>query len=506
MIEIQKTLIRFFAVSLLVVTPLRGAETGPDETKPELWPISVEGKWGYIDASGAVKIEPQYANAASFSEGLALVSVFGTSEADEAFDRTYDGFIDKSGKFIIPAEFPSFYTKREDWDHYSYSSFSDGVAIVSDGTNSDGPHGLIDRNGKLIVPMKFSSLSDFGDGLCIAEIRGDSGRVKRGYLDYKGQYAFQPKKFLYGTEFSEGRARIVVRDKNGDQEVLVDRQGNKIVGPEEYSSIDGIVGGLCLVAKADKVGLIDGKGQVAVPLGEYEHISVPHPGSTYIGEKKGVFYAIGPGGKSSKLPDFGTEPLGYQGDLIWIQPNGKNGYVKPDGTVVVEPIFEDLSPFEGELAKFHNGAEQGYVNRSGKIVWSTQKWELPLKYSLRDPLQSLLPDFGLEAMPLSYNWDCENAIVFVCDGNLEKLRKFYLDKRSADVEVKDHTNYVLEPGKLDFNISIDGAFIEVFAMHGDAESKSAENTDFFVSFYHCESMSELRKKYPNKTIGIMLEN
>lgn len=52
----------------------------------------------------------------------------------------------------------------------------------------------------------------------------------------------------------------------------------------------------------------------------------------------------------------------------------------------------------------------------------------------------------------------------------------------------------------------DGAFIEVFAMHPDAESKSAENTDFFLSFYHCENMSALRKKYPNKTIVIMLEN
>src|SRR5688500_10884948 len=107
-------------------------------SEPELWPISVDGKWGYIDAHGIVKIEPKYAAASPFSEGLALVSEFGTSESDQVFKRTYDGFIDQSGKFVIPAEFPPFYSEREDYDSYAYSSFSDGVASVRDASGSSG--------------------------------------------------------------------------------------------------------------------------------------------------------------------------------------------------------------------------------------------------------------------------------------------------------------------------------------------------------------------------------
>ena len=126
--------------------------------EPKLWPISVEGKWGFIDENGTVKVEPQFANASPFREGLALVSVFGTSEVDQVFDRTYDGFIDESGQFVIPAEFPAFYTKREDYDSYGYSSFEDGVAVVRDASNSDGLKGLIDRKGKLIAPMVYHLL------------------------------------------------------------------------------------------------------------------------------------------------------------------------------------------------------------------------------------------------------------------------------------------------------------------------------------------------------------
>jgi hypothetical protein len=69
------------------------------------------------------------------------------------------------------------------------------------------------------------------------------------------------------------------------------------------------------------------------------------------------------------------------------------------------------------------------------------------------------------------------------------------------------TDYDSEPGKLKITVSFEGvAYLEVYAMHGDQESKDAEDTDYFVSFYHCANMSALREKYPGKTIGIILEN
>ncbi|MEM9644517.1 MAG: WG repeat-containing protein [Planctomycetota bacterium] len=479
----------------------------PAKYEPKLWPISVEGKWGYIDERGSVKIEPQFANASPFHEGLALVSVFGTSEVDLVFDRTYDGFIDDSGKFAIPAEFPAFFKKREGHDSYRYSNFEDGVAVVRDASSSDGLKGLIDRKGNLIAPMVYDYLGfSFSEGLCSFETR-----TELGYMDYHGKVVLQPDGFLYGSGFSDGRAVITVRDDEGDKTLMIDRDGNVVVGPREYTAISGIEGGLSRVVKDGEVGLIDRDGRAFVPVGEYSQITEPDPGTTYIGEKNGVFYAIDSDAEPTKLPDFGAEPVRYCGDLIWIRSDDdKDGFATPDGTIVVEPVFDDLSfSFDGELCKFSRGSEQGYVNRSGKIVWSTKNWELPLQYSIREPLRSYLPSFGLEAMPLSYNWDCENAIVFVCDGKLAQLREHFLGKRSAKVEVIDYTNDETEPGKLDLMISFEGvAYLEVFAMHGDpeAEAKDAENADGFVSFYDCENMHALRKKFPGKTIGIILEN
>jgi len=58
-----------------------------------LFPVSKEGKWGFIDGGGRVRIPLRFDSAASFSEGLAPVLRFEPGGA-----RT--GYIDKTGKVV----------------------------------------------------------------------------------------------------------------------------------------------------------------------------------------------------------------------------------------------------------------------------------------------------------------------------------------------------------------------------------------------------------------------
>ena len=54
----------------------------------------MESKYGFIDKSGKVVIEPQFDNVSAFSEGLAKV------EKDGKW-----GFIDKNGKVVFEPQF-----------------------------------------------------------------------------------------------------------------------------------------------------------------------------------------------------------------------------------------------------------------------------------------------------------------------------------------------------------------------------------------------------------------
>ena len=48
--------------------PSQGGDEGPG-----LYPVVVEGKWGYIDNTGKVAVAPRFGAAFRFSEGLAPV-------------------------------------------------------------------------------------------------------------------------------------------------------------------------------------------------------------------------------------------------------------------------------------------------------------------------------------------------------------------------------------------------------------------------------------------------
>ena len=61
------------------------------------------------------------------------------------------GYVDKSGKLVIPARF-------DDAD-----SFSDGLAAVS----IDGKYGYIDKAGEMKIPASFDCATAFRNGLGI---------------------------------------------------------------------------------------------------------------------------------------------------------------------------------------------------------------------------------------------------------------------------------------------------------------------------------------------------
>jgi hypothetical protein len=66
------------------------------QTCGDLWPVEKDNKWGYIDKTGRLIIPFKFDGAGNFSEGLAAVSIK---------DKT--GYIDKTGKFVISPRFIS---------------------------------------------------------------------------------------------------------------------------------------------------------------------------------------------------------------------------------------------------------------------------------------------------------------------------------------------------------------------------------------------------------------
>ncbi|MBO4752382.1 MAG: WG repeat-containing protein [Bacteroidales bacterium] len=168
-------------------------ERTSDEFHDGLAIIIIDGKWGYMDKSCAIAIEPSFSYAEDFSEGMARV---GIGEGDSI---RY-GFIDKSGKMVIEPKYNS------------AGSFNEGLAVVS----IDGKYGYIDKRGKVVVNLVYDGADAFSEGLAGVWVGGqwwEGG--KQGYIDKTGKMVIEAQ-YCWAGLFENGMAKVGLGDDYKD--------------------------------------------------------------------------------------------------------------------------------------------------------------------------------------------------------------------------------------------------------------------------------------------------
>lgn len=143
-----------------------------------LYRVYVDGKWGYIDNTGTIKIEPVFDQAWDFSEGLAAVDVF--EDNGPRF-----GYIDTSGDMVIEPRF------------YAVFPFSESLAAVVllekyAEANDFETHGYVDKNGAVVIPVQYSEASSFSGGIARVVFR-DAQSGSPTYIDKTGKVIWQGK-------------------------------------------------------------------------------------------------------------------------------------------------------------------------------------------------------------------------------------------------------------------------------------------------------------------------
>ncbi len=130
-VQVMKTRIRAYSLTILLsVIAMCFASTAAysqldieQKDKAGLFAISRDGKWGFIDSSGKVVIEPQFEAAYPFTEGLSRIQLNGEW-----------GYINREGALVIKAQFDG------------ADRFSEGLARVQAGHK----WGYIDTTGKYV--------------------------------------------------------------------------------------------------------------------------------------------------------------------------------------------------------------------------------------------------------------------------------------------------------------------------------------------------------------------
>lgn len=334
---------------LLCLCSCSGPGTGnaalSENTDEVLLPFEADGKWGYINTRGKIVIEPAYAYAGYFSEGLAI--------------------------------------------------FSDGER-----------YGYIDKNNQVVIQPRYDGADAFANGyaaICIGD--WESGTILWGFIDATGHEIVKPQ-FLYAESFtSEGRALIWLTRGEEVVKGFVNTRGEVFV-PEDYEVCSRFSDGLALIRRNDLYGYINADYAIAIPP-QYDDAGDFGDGLAYA-EKDGEKFIIDKIGKpvaavdqaigtfSDGLAPFRKDELfGYvdrNGEIAieprfaWaknfrnglaavqtrIEEGGKWGFVNTEGKMVIDAVYDEVEDFGQDYTRAYKYDHAIYyiLDKNGRVIHS----------------------------------------------------------------------------------------------------------------------------------------
>ena len=316
--------------------------------------VVVNGKWGFIDQTGAVIIKPQFDDVGCFKNGMAPVEKNGKwgyvdRTGNVVIDFTWDwacdfyegralvmlnkrwGYIDANGNAVIKPQFGRAH------------SFSDGLALVrvDDGKKD---WGYIDANGRWIIKLSinpvYHPLGDFKDGLAhVHVLLGQHPKggvmVEDGYIDKTGKVVLKPIIDGQASEFYEGLAQFRVTSYALEKYGFFNRDGSIAIEPK-FDYAGHFSEGLVPVAIENKWGFADKQGTLVIkPQFQLTH-------------------------------DFAE-------GLAPVVINRKWGYIDKSGSIVIEPKFDLAWGYSEGFALVAVGQSVGYINKFGEYIWTPSK-------------------------------------------------------------------------------------------------------------------------------------
>jgi len=304
-------------------------------------PISIDGKYGYMNRFGEVVISPNYQFAGHFVNGLATVGN----------DDRY-GAINKSGQLIIP------------FAYGSVSDFNQGRAIVEE----NDLLGIVDRNNKVIAPFEYEDLGDLS-----SELIYFSKGLRYGYMDIYGETKIT-ENFDEAYSFMNGRALVEI----GDYQAIIDSKGNYIFQPM-FEGLAQLNDSLYSFEKDEMKGIITLSGKI-IAEAKYDEIGLFHNELAFVINQDTLQYINGKGevviSRGFKTyPNFELKGEFKNGTAV-VSKKEKYGRINTKGEVII-PIEYDNLGVGKDYIPYKKKDAWGLINASNKML-------IPAKYESID--------------------------------------------------------------------------------------------------------------------------
>lgn len=409
---------KLFALTLLGAATLAAAQAEPPCADPDssdlrfctlpasegLSAVNIGGQWGFVGLDGRMRIAPQFDGAGRFSQGRAPARKHGRW-----------GYIDKEGKWLIEPRFHAATEFSEDraiakdeqgrWqlidpdgtalaplpagatplseEAWQTSRMLRGQALVQLPAQRE----LVTLQGRIPVPADAQVTDSPKDGLVLAARQTDEGS-RYGFLDTRGHWAIEPR-FEQARSFLQGHAAV----RTGGQWQLIDARG-KTARRLDADDVDRVLS-YWVVRTGKAAVLLHPDGRPAAPSSAarfekafaaldddiLDHYTIApmlplHAGMplALLTPKEGVDRPLGLMDAEGKI-HFNPEWLSFRHDPHWVtelplavETLGGIGAVDGQGRWVVQPVLDELSPFQNGKAALILGENHGLASADGTLL------------------------------------------------------------------------------------------------------------------------------------------
>lgn len=323
-----------------------------------LYPIRVNGKWGYMNSRKEIVIDCKFDMAEDFNDGFAIVERRVTDKGDHS-TRTLIGFIDEKGVMLT------------DFKYDRAFPFSDEMALVM----KDEKYGYIDKTGKEVISLQYEDGAMFSEGLAAVKVNG-----KNGFINKKGEMAIKPafERACYVSEFSDGLAPVYTTVDDGPAGYI--NSTGEMVIPAKYAFVGPFSEGVAMVRPLESIeyGYIDKKGewviepQFDMSLGFHEGVATVKERNADGSVSFGIIDKTGK--KIAEHMNYNFVGIFREGLAAFETKDFTWGYIDRSGKEVIPARYASSKFFVNGLARMETGSlftklKIIYINKKGQIVW-----------------------------------------------------------------------------------------------------------------------------------------
>ncbi|MBE6608927.1 MAG: WG repeat-containing protein [Ruminococcaceae bacterium] len=282
--------------------------------------VFMDGKWGFMNKKGEVKIKAKYDSVTEFSCGLAGVGIDGKF-----------GYIDIDGEIVIPLKFDG------------AASFADDIALVYEGEE----YKFIDTKGNYLFDRSFEYADVFHEGMALF-----SENEKFGYINTKGEVVIEPQ-YKSASRFSEGLAGVM--DEESGLCGFINKKG-KLVIDYLYTEAGVFEDGCVRVGIEGNICYIDNEGELLLRT-KLNADSFSEGYARYANDEK-LFGFVNMAGKTVIDCKYAFAGPFSNGLALVYTTEGKVGYINTKGEYVIKPEY---SLFRSDSSAGFNFSDNGYV-------------------------------------------------------------------------------------------------------------------------------------------------